>query len=143
MNMKTVLLLFTVLTMHAVFCQDTTLVNGCIPFNEYQGFPIQPIIVTTTIQLPACPYTIENALEDIQENRLSIIISGGFQGFPEMDEAKTEKFKQTYNVQFEYIGCLRYYDPEKEDIEGYNETIYQHLDVIYGTKWRSDFTALF
>ena len=141
--MKIVLLLFMVLNMNLIFCQDTTLVNDCIPFNENQGFPIQPIYLTTTIQLPACPYTVENALKDIQENRLSIVISGGFQGFPAMDVANTEKFKQTYNVQFEYIGCLRSYDPEKEDIEGYNEIIYQHLDVIYGTKWRSDFAGLF
>ncbi len=74
-----------------------------------------------------CPYNINMAKKAIESNQLSIVIHGGIIGFPEANEKNKEKFLKKYNVQFDYLGCIRMWDVMEEDPHGYNETILEHL----------------
>lgn len=94
------------------------------------------------LELPECPYNVENAKEDILKESMSIVIHGGFVGFGNMDEHLTEQFQQKYHVQFVYLGCIRYWNTASEDTEGYNETIFAHLEQQCGKIVRSEFEQL-
>lgn len=83
---------------------------------------------------PPCPYTIENAKKDIENKTLTIVILGDFTGFQELNEIKKESFQIKYNVDFEYIGCLRNWEIKDEDFSGYNKTILDYLVNNYGTE---------
>lgn len=88
---------------------------------------------TVSFDLPECPYNKVNAQKDIEKDSMSVIIHGGFTGFGDMDENLSAEFQKKYNVEFVYLGCLRSWDMESEDTQGYNEVIFAHLERIYGS----------
>jgi hypothetical protein len=117
------------------FAQDTT----CnVSFD-----PTTMIVSIDPIELPECPYTIENAEKNIENEFYSIVISGGFQGFPEMDSSRCALFQKKYNVSFSYEGCMRVYDITNEDFEGYNKTMFEALTLRYGAIVKTEFNALY
>lgn len=97
---------------------------------------------TSTFELPECPYNKSNAKKDIQKDSMSIIIHGGFTGFGNIDENLSDEFQKKYDVQFVYLGCLRYWNTESEDTYGYNEIIFAHLERIYGSIVNTEFKQI-
>lgn len=97
---------------------------------------------TVSFDLPECPYNKVNAQKDIEKDSMSVIIHGGFTGFGDMDENLSAEFQKKYNVEFVYLGCLRSWDMESEDTQGYNEVIFAHLERIYGSVVNTEFEDL-
>lgn len=73
---------------------------------------------------------------------MMIVIHGGLMGFGDMDEGRSQTFQKKYKVQFEYLGCIRSWDIEKEDTHGYNEKIFEYLTDKYGEVVRKDFKGI-
>ncbi len=88
------------------------------------------------------PFTIENALNDIKQDSMKIVIHGGFQGFGDIDYNRSKQFETNYNVQLEYLGCIRLWDTKNEDTHGYNEKVFEHLTRKYGAKVRIEFKRI-
>lgn len=101
------------------------------------------IFSSCKLLLPACPYTPENAQQGISKQQVSMVIRDGFQGFHTMDEEKKAAFEKKYDVTFAYVGCLITWDPETENIQGYNRVVEGYLDQKFGTSWRKSYNALF
>ncbi|MCB9195065.1 MAG: hypothetical protein H6600_09405 [Flavobacteriales bacterium] len=93
-------------------------------------------------KLPPSPYNINNAHKYIRNNNLTIVILGGFTGFGNIDQAKQKTFKDKYNVTFEYLGCVRYWDLEDEDIYGFNKTMFDFLSYKFETDVRKEFKQI-
>jgi hypothetical protein len=94
-------------------------------------------------KLPSCPYTIENANKNIENDQFELVICGAFTGFPEEDQKKSEAFRKKYNISFCYVGCIRFYDPAGEDIDGFNKIMKNHLKSKYGSKCLAEYEAIF
>lgn len=106
-------------------------------------FAADTLISFVQFKLPPCPYTRENAKRNIDSNYVSLIIRGGFQGFPKEDLKKSEAFRKKHHVQFDYLGCDRFYDPEGEDLSGYNQIMKDYLVKRYGAKCMTEYEAIF
>jgi hypothetical protein len=140
--MKNAITIFCLLLFVNAYAQHTL----CSDVFEIQGsttkFLNEQSIQCVALELPECPYNVENAKADILKESMSIVIHGGFVGFGNMDEHLTEQFQQKYHVQFVYLGCLRYWNTASEDTEGYNEVIFAHLEQQYGKIIRREFEQL-
>ncbi len=97
---------------------------------------------TITFELPECPYNKSNAKKDIEKDSMSLIIHGGFTGFGNIDKNLSAEFQKKYNVNFVYLGCVRYWNTESEDTYGYNEIIFAHLERIYGSVVNTEFEQI-
>lgn len=139
-----------------VFAQHTSEANDSLPIHTFdslcfrhiglQDYPtLDDVVYSTVTVLPLpSPYTIANANQLIQtDGPLTIVIRGGFQGFPEENEKRSYLFREKYPVVFDYAGCIQFYDPSTEDIEGYNAVILEHLEKRYGKKCLKEFNAVF
>jgi hypothetical protein len=75
-------------------------------------------------------YSKENALADIKNNKMTLIIPGGFiskQIYP-----KDTIFENKYMIKYRSLGCIVY------DVKDYNLTIGNYLDKKFGTGWRKE-----
>ncbi len=103
---------------------------------------IYDIEVTTEQIVISCPYTVENAIKDIKNNSPKLVVQIGFTGPRIINQTKSTAFQKKYNVNFEYLGCIRGWNIEDEDVPGYNETILAHLSKKYGNQVREEFKAI-
>jgi actin-related protein len=99
-------------------------------------------VYSISFELPDCPYNKINAQRDIEKDSMSIIIHGGFTGFGNMDERLSKEFQKKYNVKFVFLGCVRYWNTDSEDTDGYNELIFAHLERKYGSIVDSEYKHL-
>lgn len=107
------------------------------------NFQIDSTFATSfDFKLPECPYTVENAIKDLKNDSMIIVIHGGFTGFGDIDEVRSQTFQKKYKVQFEYLGCIRSWDIEKEDTHGYNEIIFEYLTDKYGEVVHEEFKEI-
>ncbi len=90
-----------------------------------------------------CPYTVENAKKMIEQGVVEIVIRGGFQGFPKENEKRSAAFRKKYKVNFDYVGCCIFYNPEGEDIPGYNKVMKDYLKKKYGANCIEEYKAIF
>jgi hypothetical protein len=117
--------------------------------NDTLKFEIKDLSLYTTdsvysisFELPDCPYNKINAQRDIEKDSMSIIIHGGFTEFGNMDERLSKEFQKKYNVKFVFLGCVRYWNTDSEDTDGYNELIFAHLERKYGSIVDSEYKHL-
>jgi hypothetical protein len=73
----------------------------------------------------------ENALQDIENKRIRLLIQGGIS--PSANSELDNKFEKKY--------CLRYYDfgctyIGYECMPDYNKTVFDYLTKRYGRKWK-------
>lgn len=115
-----------------------TLQFGVVDLSAYNLDSLYKI----SYDLPESPYNKINAQRDIEKDSMSVIIHGGFLGFQPMDETLSAEFQKKYNVRFVYFGCLRYWNTESEDTDGYNEIIFAHLEKKYGRVVNTEFEQL-
>lgn len=135
--MRYLLIIFTVI--RVVNCEAQ--VNDSLKFNSDSfriNFADQIMYASKSVSPPS-PYTIENAVTDIESDSLKIVIRGGFTGFGDIDKYRSTVFEQKYNVKLRYVGCLVYYDTKNEDIDGYNSKIFEHLVNKYGEIVKMDY----
>jgi len=97
---------------------------------------------TSFFNLPECPFTIENAITDIKNDSLKIVIHGGFVGFGDIDSIRSDNFQKKYNVTFKYVGCVRNWDEKNEDTHGYNDKIFEYLRRKYGKGMIKEFQSI-
>ena len=146
--MNQLLVLFTLLLSFSISAQRNTDSSDSlfVPKLDASSLDISSLVDTSIfvadINLPESPYTIENAQTRIRNGKPSIVIRGGFTGFPEMDDTRVEQFQKKYKVDFEYVGCVTWYDKNTEDISGYNQTIFDYMEIVYGARFKSDFEQL-
>ncbi len=90
-----------------------------------------------------CPYTVEKAKEAIVKDKLRIIVRTDFTGAWETEVDKTNDFLKKYNLVISYVGCVRSWNIEEEDISGFNKEIIDFLCLKYGLKVRIEYNDLF
>lgn len=124
--------------------QDTTkaIFQAEIPLFNLDDYSNSSIIIIQDSAQFECPYTIEKAEQDIEQNSLKIVINIGFTGLGHVNEEKHNQFQKKYNVQFNYLGCVRIWDIEKEDTRGYNETIFEYLTQLHGDNVKQEFDEI-
>ena len=89
-KLKTIFLVL-ILNVTSVFAQDSLRTSNSDSvqfeikrnFNELFEFNSSSF----TIESPECPYSIKNALKDIEKDSMSIIIHGSFTGFDNYDKS--------------------------------------------------------
>lgn len=95
-----------------------------------------------TFILPQCPYNKTNALFDIENDTMSLLIHGGLMGFDDINNELSSQFQTNYKVTFVFLGCIRNWDIETEDTHGYNEIIFTHLQTKYGNAVKKEFDEI-
>jgi uncharacterized protein (UPF0212 family) len=89
---------------------------------------VEPFI----IELNVCEVDADQALQDIMQSRVKLLLAGGiapvyYQG--------QERFEKKYHIQYYDYGCT---PPDIKCIISYNHTIYKYLDKQYGKRWRNE-----
>lgn len=135
--------LLTILTLGFASAQEDSLTIPKMDSFSFEGtFQSVTLPEPISFELPPCPYTIEAAENDIAKDSMSIVIHGGFTGFGDINENLSEWFQKKYQVTFVYLGCIRSWDINTENTEGYNATIFNYLEHKYGSVVRADFDRI-
>ncbi|CAL2087409.1 hypothetical protein [Tenacibaculum sp. 190524A05c] len=79
-----------------------------------------------------CEFTKTQALEDIKNNNIRLIVLGGIAISHFKDEANHEK---KYNFKYHIFGCII---EDFECMKQYNQTIFKYFNNKYGEKWRKE-----
>ena len=105
---------------------------------QYKDSPLDLSIITLkhTLNYPDCPFTKENAIRDIKNDSVSLVIHGGFIGF-QNDSIKSDYFQARYNVSFYYQGCISEWKEGTCETYEYNEKILNYLVQKYGEQVRT------
>lgn len=134
--MKYLAVLIVLLLNNFYYTQDNDSLTSYI-------IPIPPPITDGVVVLDhphhECPYTVENAIKDIKQDSLKIVIQIGFTGLEDYNKRRALEFQAQYNVNFDFLGCMRGWDVNEEDTYGYNEIIFKHLVEKHGEYIKQEF----
>lgn len=103
---------------------------------SYSGFDWSSIsFLPFTFLPPESDYNKKGAKKAVKNNKMQILFSSGPVGPAlEFKSKKDKEFQKKYHVEFYTQGCAHM--GEKEDEQGYNQTIFAYLDEKYGPEWR-------
>lgn len=89
---------------------------------------IEPFI----IELNVCEVDTEQALQDIMQSKVKLLLAGGIAPIYYQGQ---EQFEKKYHIQYYDYGCT---PPNRKCIIAYNRTISKFLDKQYGKRWRNE-----
>jgi hypothetical protein len=72
-----------------------------------------------------------------------LVFSIAFTGKSGLNEIRTKAFQEKYKVEFEYLGCMRWWNSKDEDVNGYNNTTLEYLVSTWGNVVKKEFEDMY
>ena len=120
MKNRTVVILTLLIISYPCFAQTTQKAEG-----DYISSGLRLVSFVSTVEKAR-----ELAHKDIEEGNLFLQLQGGIS--PQVYDSD-RIFEARYKVFYFDYGCI---GPKDETAAAYSEVIFEHLDSLYGKKWR-------